>query len=144
MVQSLNTCSIFVGGSLDRNSATVRERSIDDVGNGQISGPMSLDSMTDILALKMEVSINDRVKRMEQMFAAALEAHISPYHQQMQFLMENAVSESLKTTTVSLSPATNRQISETQKVVNRLDHRLKIVEAQVALALGIEASTPGR
>ena len=96
------------------------------------------------LAAKVEKSIDGYMKRMEEVFATALEvqkrqleAHISPYRQQMQLLMETAVSESLKATTVSLNPVIDHRISQTQSIVSRL-------EAQLALALCIETSTPSR
>jgi len=126
MAHSANTWSISVEVSLDRNLATIPE------------------TILQSLAAKVEKSIDGYMKRMEEVFATALEvqnrqfeAHISSYRQQMQLLRETAVSESLKATTVSLNPVTNHRISQTQSIVSRL-------EAQLALPLCIETSTPSR
>lgn len=105
---------------------------------------MSLVNMTDTIASKVKMAVDERLERIEEMFATSVDAqkrqledHISPYHQTMQLLMENAVSEAMKTTTVTLNPKTEHQIL-------RLNDRLKNVEAKLALALSIDASTPSR
>jgi nucleotidyltransferase/DNA polymerase involved in DNA repair len=172
----------LVGGSLDRNSAAVRETSIvremsiNDVGNGQVPSAMFL---ANTVASRLETSIDDGVKRMEEMMATALvaqkkqaleaqkrqfeehilpyqqmfadsleaqkrllETHVSPYHRQMQYLMENAVSVSLKATT--FSKETQEEVSQTRLAVKEMHHMIRGLQAEVALALGIEASTPSR
>jgi hypothetical protein len=163
--------------------------SINDVGNGQVPSAMFL---ANTVASRLETSIDDGVKRMEEMMATALvaqkkqlqdlspyqnmftnaleaqkrqfedlispyrqmfadsleaqkrllETHVSPYHRQMQYLMENAVSVSLKATT--FSKETQEEVSQTRLAVKEMHHMIRGLQAEVALALGIEASTPSR